>query len=294
MPMSQENPGNMPRRMRLSQSWMTLSSADSSTRWFWARSSKPDADLPCAQAQAAEHQLRHGDPFALAQRSGQAPIENGEAAIGSHKEVAGMGVGMKDCLARRRPDGAGDHGFHDQFGEPPPVLEVVLPLFGHLVAVDSLHSRDSAGTERVQPWNQDLRLAGVGFRGLLQVPLFILEVDLGCQLFTHLIEDLAIRKLGNPERDAAVVEKPSDVLQQVKLQRQPVLDAGLEDLEDPAPGKIVLTTRGVSKRYHDGYASLGQRRGSSLTPRLSRGPSSRVRVCSIEPSGVTGGSDSRR
>src|SRR5208337_4521462 len=108
-------------------------------------------------------------------------------------------------------------------------------------------------------------------RGLLQVPLFSLEVDLGCQLFTHLIEDLAIRELGNPERDAAVVEKPSDFLQQVELQRQPVLDAGLEDLEHPALGKILLTAGRVSKRHHDSYAGLGQRRGIKLDAEAFQG-----------------------
>ena len=123
-----------------------------------------------------------------------------------------MGVGMKGCPACRRPDRAGDHRFHDQLGEPPPIPEVVIPLLGHLVAVDSLHGGDPSGTERVKPRNQDLPLPGVGFRGLLQVILFSLEVDLGCQLFTHLIEDLAIRELGNPERDAAVVQKTPNLL----------------------------------------------------------------------------------
>ena len=136
----------------------------------------------------------------------------------------------------------------------------MIPLFGHLVAVDSLHGRDPAGTERVKPWNQHLPLSGVGFGCLLQVPLFFREVDLCCQFFAHLIEDLAIRELGNAERDAAVVQKRSNISQQVKLKSQPVLDAWLEDLKDPALGQIVLISGGISKRHHDGHAGLGQRR----------------------------------
>ena len=196
---------------------MTFSSSGSSTRRSSERLQQCRADLLLAQAQAAERELSHGDPFFLPERARQAPVEDGQPAVGGHEQVPRVGIGVERGLGCGRPDRAGDQCLDDQLGEPPPIGRPMRPRLGHLVSVDSLHGRDAARAEGQDPGNQDLGLVRIGLRGLAKMALLSFEVDLGPELLANLVEDLAIIQGGDPERRAPLIEEAADVLEQARV-----------------------------------------------------------------------------
>ena len=123
-PISQENPGNWPRRTRRSQRRRPPPARPRRLAGRGPGQERRSVPAPRSRLSPPSMTWVMATRSRLPERARQAPVEDGEPAVGGHEQVPRVRVGVERGPGCGRPDRAGDQCLDDQLGEPPPIRSV--------------------------------------------------------------------------------------------------------------------------------------------------------------------------